>query len=122
MRFRLMGNSFHVGNWLASALSEPTLAEPTLAMPSLWTPTFAEPTLTEPSESHKVAYPPSLGVFKQSLNLPNGCMDTAHARRSKPRQGSIHATVGYKPKGASPEHPSALVLPISWIAFAFIQA
>ncbi|MEI7582714.1 hypothetical protein [Runella sp.] len=48
----------------------------------------------------------------------------AHARRSKAGQGSIHATVGHnqKQKGASPEHPSALMLPISWIAFAFIQA
>jgi hypothetical protein len=37
-------------------------------------------------------------------------LDTAHARRSEPMQGSIHATVGHKQKqkGASPEHPSAL--------------
>jgi len=33
--------------------------------------------------------------------------DTAHARRSKPRQGSIHATVGHnqKQKGHHPNTP-----------------
>jgi hypothetical protein len=37
-------------------------------------------------------------------------IDAAHTRRSKPRQGSILATVGHnqKQKGASPEHPSTL--------------
>jgi hypothetical protein len=37
-------------------------------------------------------------------------LDAAHAQHSKPRQGSIHATVEHnqKQKGASPEHPSAL--------------